>query len=153
MREIKFRAKTYADRFYPDLAPSKWVFGFLVMFPNELDWMHTSPNNRVIVQSKTIGQFTGFYDKNGKEIYEGDIVRNKEIGGYGYEYVGVVRYYEEDCRFGIDTTATNKFSKRILFSVGERSINDGHCTITYTNEYELLGNVYDNPELLNGKNE
>lgn len=153
MREIKFRAKTYEDRFYPDLAPSKWVFGFLVMFPNEFDWMHTSPNHQVVVQPKTIGQFTGFHDRDGKEIYEGDIVLNKEIGGYGMEYVGVVRYYGEDCCFGIDTTATNKFSKRILFSVGERSINDGHCTIKYTNEYKILGNVYDNPELLNDKNE
>ena len=64
------------------------------------------------------------------------------------KYVGVVRYYEEDCCFCIDTTATNKFSKRILFSVGESSINDGYCTIKYTNEYEIFGNVYDNPELL-----
>lgn len=153
MREIKYRAKTYEDRFYPDLAPSKWVFGFLVMFPNKFACMHTSPNNQVIVQPKTIGQFTGLKDKNGKEIYEGDIVRKKEIGGYGYEYVGVVRYYEKDCRFGIDITATNEFSTRALFTVGESVINDGYCTIKYTTEYEILGNVYDNPELLTRKTE
>jgi uncharacterized phage protein (TIGR01671 family) len=97
---------------------------------------------------KTIGQYTGLRDKYGKEIYEGDIVKNKEIGGYGMVYIGIVRYYDKDCRFGIDTTTTNKFTKRLLFTDGECSCNDGHCTITYTNEYEVIGNIHDNPELI-----
>lgn len=148
MRRIKFRAKTYEDRFYPDLAPSKWVYGFIAQFPQDFTWMHISADNQVRVNADTIGQFTGLHDKDGKEIYEGDIVLNKEIGGYAMEYVGVVRYYEEDCRFGIDTTTTNKFTKRLLFTDGECSFNDGHCTIKYYNEYEVLGNIFDNPELL-----
>lgn len=148
MRRIKFRAKTYEDRFYPDLAPSKWVYGFIAQFPRDFTWMHISADNQVMVNTYTIGQFTGLHDKDGKEIYEGDIVLNKEIGGYGMEYVGVVRYYEEDCRFGIDTTTTNKFTTRLLFTDGECSFNDGHCTIKYYNEYEVLGNIFDNPELL-----
>lgn len=143
MREIKFRGKTLRGR---------WVYGYAAKFahnsvPVILEDTEDGIAPRKIIPD-TVGQFTGLHDKNGKEIYEGDIVLNKEIGGYGMEYVGVVRYYEEDCRFGIDTTATHKVSKRILFSVGERSINDGYCTIKYTNEYEILGNVYDNPKLL-----
>jgi uncharacterized phage protein (TIGR01671 family) len=148
MRWIKFRAKTYEDRFYPDLAPSKWVYGFITQFPQACTWMHISSDDRVMVSPDTVGQFTGFHDKDGKEIYEWDIVRNKEIGGYGLEYIGVVRYYEEDCRFGIDTTTTNKFTKRLLFTNDECSFNDGYCTIKYCNEYEVLGNIFDNPELL-----
>ena len=146
MREIKYRGKTY-ELWYTD-EPSKWVYGFITQLPKDFNWMHISSDTRVMVKPDTVGQFTGFRDKNGKEIYEGDIVREKEIGGYGYEYVGVVRYYEEDARFGIDITATNKFSKRILFSIGEHTINDGYCTIKYTTEYEVIGNVLDNPELL-----
>lgn len=148
MREIKFRAKTYEGRFYPYSEPSKWVYGFITQFPNDFTWMHICPDYRLLVNSDTAGQFTGFYDKDGREIYEGDIVKNKEVGGYGLEVVGVVRYYEEDCCFGIDTTTTDKFTKRVLFTDGECSFNDGHCTIKYCNEYEVLGNIFDNPELL-----
>lgn len=128
MREIKFRAKTYEDRFYPDLAPSKWVFGFLVMFPNEFAWMHTSPNNKVIVQPKTIGQFTGLHDKNGKEIYFDDIVRNK------YGDIGSVIWFSD-------------WSIRVDWGAGDIHFIDPDL------ELEVIGNVYDNPELLNDKNE
>lgn len=143
-RVVKFRGKRVSN--------GEWLYGDLMhdniggcyIYPLECDNLYKE--NAVLPES--VGQFTGLHDKNGKEIYEGDIVRNKEIGGYGLEYLGVVRYYEEDCRFGIDTTAINKFTKRVLFSVGESIINDGHYTITYTNEYELLGNIHDNPNLL-----
>ena len=148
-RIIKFRGRT---------VKGQWVYGDLLhyMSPVEknegniivIDYKSKADNTLKIVYPDTVGQFTGLLDKDGKEIYEGDIVLNKEIGGYGMEYVGVVRYYEEDCRFGIDTTTTNKFTKRLLFTDGECSFNDGHCTIKYYNEYEVLGNIFDNPELL-----
>ena len=105
-----------------------------------------------IIKANSVGQFTGLSDKNGNDIYEGDIVKIKEIGGYGMEYIGVVKYYNKDCRFGIDTTATKEFTERVLFTDGECSFNDGYCTITYINEYEVLGNIHDNIELLT-KNE
>ena len=147
MRKIKFRGKTQ---------DGKWVYG---------DLIHTNTDSIAILEldapclelvtdvvPDTIGQFTGLQDKNGNEIYEGDVVKNKEIGGYGWERLGVVRYYDKDCRFGIDITATNKFSTRLLFTEGECTINDGYCTIKYTNEYEVQGNIHDNPNLLkNGR--
>lgn len=140
MRTIKFRGKR--------VNRGEWVY-------STESFVHTDEgicmglyNEEKDVIPDTVGQFTGLYDKYDKEIYEGDIVLNKEIGGYGIEYVGVVRYYEEDCRFGIDTTTTNKFTKRLLFTDGECSFNDGYCTIKYCNEYEVLGNIFDNPELL-----
>lgn len=151
-RVIKFRGKS--------VKTGEWLYGYLQKYQET----HASRlcvcaasvrtwSDALLYEviPETIGQFTGLHDKNGKEIYEGDIVKNKEIGGYGLEYVGVVRYYENDCRFGIDITATNKFSTRILFTKGECTINDGHCTIKYTNEYEVQGNIHDNPELLNNK--
>lgn len=150
-RETKFRGK--------DILTDKWVYGDLLhlgehcvivtstknteLEKDVLDRIIFNVEDIAVVVPETVGQFTGLLDKNGKEIYEGDIVRKKEIGGYGYEYIGVVRYYEKDCRFGIDLTATDKFSKRGLFTDGEVQENDGHCTITYTVEYEVLGNIYD----------
>lgn len=142
-RVVKFRGK--------DVDSGAWHYGSLNVYPNGMCDIVVFDDGEMLeypVLPESVGQFTGLHDKNGKEIYEGDIVRNKEIGGYGLEYLGVVRYYEEDCRFGIDTTAINKFTKRVLFSVGESIINDGHYTITYTNEYEVLGNIHDNPNLL-----
>ena len=151
IREIKFRGK--------EIDTGEWVVGYFVgttdsvaiIIPFEkvnYDVGYIGDSECCYCFPETIGQFTGLYDKNGNEIYEGDIVRKKEIGGYGLEDIGVVKYYEEDCRFGIDITTINKFTKRLLFTDGECSFNDGYCTIKYYNEYEVLGNIFDNPELL-----
>ena len=143
MREIKFRGK--------NVDSGEWYYGSLTVYPNGKCEIVVFDDGEVLeypVIPESVGQFTGLHDVNGEEIYDGDVVRNKEVGGYGFEYVGVVRYYDEDARFGIDTTATCKFSKRVLFSVGESCINDGHYTITYTNEYKVIGNIIDNPNLL-----
>lgn len=144
-RKIKFRGKT--------INGNEWIYGPTIsqgtIKRKANKWfMEVGENKWKGLQPNTLGQYTGLKDKNGKEIYEGDIVKNKEVGGYGMVYIGVVKYYEEDCRFGIDLTATNKFTKRCLFTVGKCSFNDGHCTIEYYNEYEVLGNIHDNPELL-----
>lgn len=152
MREIKFRAKIVMDVEPLALKKGDWVEGHYYEDLHQGGWcswiQECDDITHYKVDKNTLGQFTGLLDKNGKEIYEGDIVRKKEIGGYGYEYIGVVRYYEKDCRFGIDLTATDKFSKRGLFTEGEVRENDGYCTIKYTLEYEVLGNVFDNLELL-----
>lgn len=149
-REIKFRAKVMHHD--PMTNPSNgWVEGYYFqdLTQGEMcSYIIQTPYTWEVIP-ETVGQFTGFLDKNGKEIYEWDIVRKKEIGGYGWEYIGVVRYYEKDCRFGINLADTNKFSDdRGLFTDGEVQAYDGHYTMTYRLEYEVVGNINDNPELL-----
>lgn len=81
-------------------------------------------------------QYTGLKDKNGKEIYEGDVVRiwadPKDYNGYkGHNYIGVVEWDE--------------------FILGF-ILSDGHGLKDF--EFiEIVGNIYENPELLNKEGE
>lgn len=144
MRTIKFRGKS--------INKGEWLFGDLIhdniggsyIFPIEAENLYKE--NAVIPE--TIGQYTGLKDKNGVEIYEGDIVKAEEIGGYCLKDVGVVRYFEDGCYFGIETP---NYSTKLRFTNEEIKINDGYCTIRFTMEYEVIGNIHDNPELLKGE--
>lgn len=74
-------------------------------------------------------QYTGLKDKNGKEIYEGDIVKGS---AYGKEiYTGVVEFYDAS------------FVMRIDGNKGYYRLNK----MTFQ-ELEVVGNIYENPELL-----
>jgi uncharacterized phage protein (TIGR01671 family) len=132
-REIKFRGK--------DIETDKWVDGDLIqrmgympsiMFPYE-------SNGKVrygecAVKRETVGQFTGLLDKNGKEIYEGDIVKTK--GGWG----GVVLWNSRGY-FYVKDNNYSEDEEPDLYPLGSMLC----CIIK---RLEIIGNIHDNPELI-----
>ena len=120
MREIKFRGKS--------LFICDWHIGLFSRI-NEQAYIEEG-TLKIRVKEDTIGQFTGLKDKNKKEIYEGDIISiNKELMG-----VYVVKFNEEQSRFSMYHDGAYETA--------------GFNKDTIENCYEVIGNIYDNPELL-----
>lgn len=124
MREILFRGKRVDN--------GKWITGYYFHYETchehfiITDMSYDMPDMEQVIP-ETVGQYTGLTDKNGKKIFEGDIVQYDKDGAT-YEIV-----FAEDC--GI-----TKFCSRF--------IPDG--TLGYVNQRrdKVIGNRWDNPELL-----
>ena len=130
MREILFRGKQ-ADS-------GKWVYGFISGLNNDEYGIPMTMNDTeglcdIIVNPITVGQYTGLTDKNGRRIFEGDIVRFIDIDFDGSERkaVGVIAWNRKAANFDIV-----KGTYRLDF----------HYPVF--EEIEVIGNIYDNPELL-----
>ena len=124
MREIKFRAK--------DLLTGEWHYSRdnwleQLFSPKLYDCTGEYPgSDKPSIDPSTVGQFTGMVDKNGREIYEGDVVATVVNG---------CRYVQEV----VWSDITNGFSFR----------SHGCGPIFHKSSYmEIIGNIHDNPELL-----
>ena len=84
---------------------------------------------------ETVGQFTGLTDKNGKKIFEGDIVRR--FNGRGQEVMRYAVKWNTDCCMFVLVCEDTYF--------GEYTSD---FTVFYGEELEIVGNVHDNPNLL-----
>ena len=133
-REILFRGKKSNGR---------WVYGSLVVSENikpaiyyeegkglvkRLDWCYVNPD--------TIGQYTGLKDKNGKKIFEGDIVKGVSHKSDSciselipFDVIGVVGYHKE---YQTLEVRTRQASLHIEVAI----------------KGEVIGNIHDNPELI-----
>lgn len=123
-REILFRGK----------ADDEWVYGDLGCLKNAITITKRNFIYPYIVMPETVGQFTGLTDKNGVKIFEGDIVTVENPNISDDEY-GIVKFDNDGAMFIVEfDTFTVDFGNNI----------DG-------NQCEIIGNIFDNPELLKGE--
>ena len=134
MREILFRAKREDN--------GEWAYGYYVCLPDvagSVSMLHVpagnpdESNKTYYVKKSTVGQFTGLTDKNGTKIFEGDIIQTYDPDD-GY---AVVRYDETETEFYADFIGEN-----VYYGLG------GNFRI---DDIEIIGNIYDNPELIGGE--
>ena len=133
MRTIKFRGKHVHIWKENGKFDGVWVYGYLCSNHNIYD---ETINADMLVLPSTVGQFTGLYDKNGTEIYEGDIVKGI-YSEYENETVHEVKYFVEDYKY-----PAFDLEPCIDFAEGN-SLQ--YATIVYT--LEIIGNIHDNKEI------
>lgn len=135
-REILFRGKRIKN--------GEWIEGYYRYIPciNRHSILPTNPKNEqeeypIILE--TVGQYTGLTDKNGKKIFEGDIVRCSS-GIYG------------EVKFGLYPAAFSFSDKNQGFYVEFPEDSLYRKELGYwRNAVVVVGNIYDNPELLEDK--
>lgn len=153
MRQIKFRGQTLKRSPENGTLYEDWVYGDLLhdkKFSKAYITIHTDDNDILpyAVALETVGQLTGLTDKNGVEIYEGDIVEFESHGYGSYKEKGIVTF--EDGCYGI--SYLREFCRdegRSFHRIGEsHEWQDMGASGTVTYTYEVIGNIHDNPELL-----
>lgn len=149
-KEILFRGKRIIEPIKIDrYAPDGWVYGDLIDCSDETYILPTDISGEMYrirpyrfrandfeytimlaeVDPKTIGQFTGLTDKNGNKIFEGDIVKvTTGIEGYKSTYCSTIQEVKYNAESGIAVFLPFDNSDMV--------------------EVEVIGNIYDNPELL-----
>ena len=130
MREILFKAKRIDN--------GEWIEGNHVYLENAhyivplyIEWNETEQRESpmfIRVDRKTLCQYTGFEDENKKRIWENDIVKHEQS-----ETIGTVKWYQEDYAG---------------WCVDDVVIDEQQFTDEMWSECEVIGNCFDNPELL-----
>jgi uncharacterized phage protein (TIGR01671 family) len=138
MREIKFRA--WDKRLRPDTGKGKmYQVTALLSYGVDVDEAIDEDGNITLYDTYELMQYTGLKDKNGNEIYEGDILQDR------YEIKGKPEIDTGRIDFINGCTCLTYFD---LDEDGQRQYFPAYNGLEH---YEVIGNLYENPELLEEK--
>lgn len=160
MREIMFRGKR--------LDNGEWYYGsYLFLHISSVDWtgakrgkpedVHYIVNDQDInyaVDPSTVGQYTGLIDKNGVNIFEGDIVDLfgmngkvvQECGAFGIAFMKTIDYDLLESKIPFNNSANFCFNDNFISLLEVFWNYEQDDNPLY--EVEVIGNIHDNPELL-----
>lgn len=152
MREILFRGKRIDN--------GEWVYGSFVMDVIELHQRENFPNSPVLVDGfirrydfenkkikmyevdrESVGQYIGLTDKNGTKIFDGDIVRHLNDCPYADESIvekGIVFWNNKSCGWYRTSNGAFNHGRKDIYRMSPDCF------------YEVIGNIYENAELLGG---
>ena len=136
MREILFRGKRTDT--------GKWIIGQLARYNPRFDVANMIDEHEMIVpiQTKTVGQFTELTDRNGEKVFDGDILKFTDLNAE-YEWIGRVEFGNPNGEYN--------WGFQLVFVKGEKPNTD--ILLWFDMEEtgafsEVIGNIYDNLELL-----
>lgn len=150
MREILFRAKSNQS----------WYYGYVYPdyeSPRRNIWRIATPNEDILmINPNTICEWTGLIDKNGTKIFEGDIISKEFYTNHkqtkGKIFKGIVEYKVRCGKgFGADREVFKSWAAEwsVKFDFGNYEQKYRSYSWGYFFDCEVIGNIYDNPEILN----
>lgn len=143
--EIKFRALYRGNMDLLETPVPVWHYGVPICGDNPTVVHLITKEYEIVCDAETVGQFSGFQDKHGAEIYAGDIIGLKN--GSGRDVLAI-------CKFGSSIRALNGVDVEIIgfyFQVGDFHsfpIVNNYAGVHDTEIFEVIGNIYQTPELL-----
>jgi len=127
--EYLFKGKTVGNINTKD---GLWVFGLPFYKEEKIGGIESKDGKLYTVIPETIGQFTGLTDKNGKKIFEGDIVQGTIVSAWNKALICCEVVYNKGGFISVERTRNQDWVHKVKFA----------------KDIEVIGNIHDNPELL-----